>query len=219
MPTTIEAVFIGSLSPLPPEGQPTGIFKQRVRGPVRVTREGLLGDEHGDPRVHGGPEKAVHYFAAENHERFADALGVPAAELRPGVLGENLSGHGLVEADLCIGDVYAAGSSRLQLSQPRRPCWRIDNRLSRPKANLVLSELGCPGWYFRVLEPGTLAAGGELRLVERNPDPISVARLLRAGAAHRPQPGELRTIAATPGLNSDWAQRLVRRAEWLESHR
>ena len=40
----IDAVFAGSVRPLPPEGHPSGIFKQAVIGPVRLGPEGLAGD-------------------------------------------------------------------------------------------------------------------------------------------------------------------------------
>lgn len=55
----IDFLFAGGMGFLEPEGQRSGIFKLRVSGPARVEAHGIVGDEHGDRRVHGGPEKAV----------------------------------------------------------------------------------------------------------------------------------------------------------------
>ena len=63
-----------------------------------TTGLGQGGDAQGDRRVHGGPEKAVHYYPAEHYARLAERVPDVAALLVPGVLGENLSGHGLTEA-------------------------------------------------------------------------------------------------------------------------
>lgn len=215
MTILLEAVFVGTPAPLPPEGQLSAIVKHPVAGPVRVDRQGLHGDAQGDRRAHGGPEKAIHCYPPENYERLAAARPQIAAQLRPGVLGENLSAHGLTEAEVCLGDTYRVGTVVFQVSQPRRPCWKIDNRLDSPGLNRVVIELGCPGWYARVLEPGVLAAGDAIQLADRPAPHVTVARLLAAERSHRPEAAELRQLAEASGLNSDWRARLIRRAAWL----
>lgn len=215
MNTLINAVYVGALRPLPPEGQQTGIFKSLVIGPVAVTREGLVGDHQGDRRVHGGPEKAVHYYPAEHYTRLAERVPALAPKLVPGVLGENLSGLGLTEAVVCIGDVFAVGSARLQVSQPRQPCWKISHRLAHDPMSRVIADLGCTGWYFRVLQEGEIRAGDALELVERPAPGMSLARLWAIHTAHRPVAAEAAALAESVGLNPDWARRLRERANWL----
>ncbi|MDO5499723.1 MAG: MOSC domain-containing protein [Propionibacteriaceae bacterium] len=208
-------MFVGTPVPLAPEGQLSAIVKHPVEGPVAVDAEGLAGDDQGDRRVHGGPEKAVHLYPPENYALLAGARPELAGTLVPGVLGENLSAPHLTEAEVCVGDVYRIGTVRLQVSQPRRPCWKIDNRLDSPGLNRVVVKLGCPGWYARVLTPGELAAGDAIELEARPAPEITLARILAAERDHRPDPDELRLLAATPGLNEDWQARFARRAEWL----
>ena len=215
MNASINAVYVGSLRPLPPEGQQTGIFKFPVSGPVAVGPQGLAGDAQGDRRVHGGPEKAVHYYPAEHYAALAARVPVLAAQLVPGVLGENLSGVGLLEATVCIGDIYAAGTCRLQVSQPRQPCWKISHRLGHDPMSRVVAELGCTGWYFRVLEAGALAVGDSLTLIDRPAPGLTLARLWAAHTAHRHDPAEIELLAAAAGLNPAWAARLQGRAAWL----
>lgn len=215
----LESVFAGTPVPLPPEGQLSAIVKHPVEGPVNVDHEGLVGDEQGDRRVHGGPEKAIHLFPPENYGLLAAARSEVAGKLKPGVLGENLSAPGLTETEVCVGDVFRIGTVVVQVSQPRRPCWKIDNRLDSPGLNRVIVELGCPGWYARVLRPGTLAAGDGIELTDRPAPELTLARLLAADRDHRPDPAELLALAAAPGLNEEWVARLERRAAWLTSRR
>lgn len=212
-------VFIGGLQPLPPEGQMTGIFKTRCEAPVFCGPEGLEGDRQGDRRVHGGPDKAVHLYPAAHYARLAELLPTAGDMLRPGGLGENLSCSGLEESQVCIGDVFSLGEARLQVTQPRRPCWKISHRLGVDEASRRVAEHGLTGWYFRVLQTGWIPPDGVLRREARPAPGMSLTRLWAAEQAHRPAIEEVRTLAAAPGLARPWAQRLRNRADWLERHR
>ncbi len=214
----VDAVRVGSLRPLPREGHLTGMYKEPVSGPVRVGPLGLAGDHQADKTVHGGPDKAVHLFPADHYPVLAAARPDLAPLLVPGVLGENLSVRGLDETGVCLGDLWEAGGVRLQVSQPRRPCWKIDHRLGTDGMVPLLNELRRPGWYFRVLVPGELQAGDELRLVERLADGLTLRGLLEAFAEHRPDPALLRRYADAPGLTPAWVDRLRRRADWLDAN-
>ena len=154
MQTRIDAVYAGRVQAMPNDGRPTGIFKLRVDGPVQVGIEGITIDAQADRRVHGGPEKAVHHFPAKNLERLRAAFPELAAQLVPGSFGENLSTSDWDESDVCIGDVLRAGSVRLQLNQPRSPCWKIDARFGVDGMTKFVTEQGISGWYYRVLQPG-----------------------------------------------------------------
>ena len=99
----IDAVFAGGIRPLPPEGHPSGIFKEAVAGPILLGPEGLQGDEQADRRVHGGPWKALHHYAAENYARLAAAFPAKAALFDwPGLA------HAVVNLDDAQGAALAA---------------------------------------------------------------------------------------------------------------
>ncbi|MBI4755660.1 MAG: MOSC domain-containing protein [Betaproteobacteria bacterium] len=211
----LAAVFVGGIRPLPPEGRPTGMFKAPVVRALEVGVEGLAGDAQADRRVHGGPEKAVHHYPAENYRRLAAAFPHRAEILAPGVLGENLSSHGLTEDRVCIGDVLRIGRCVLQVSQPRRPCWKIDHRLDAPGVAQHVGQHGLTGWYYRVLAPGTLGASDTIEQLERNAQPVTLARLWAAYMAARPALDELDFLCRTPGLAPGWVRSLTERMEWL----
>ncbi|TVT51302.1 MAG: MOSC domain-containing protein [Denitromonas halophila] len=194
----------------------TGMFKTRLDAPVLCTREGLVGDKQADRRYHGGPDKAVHLYPADHYARLVAAFPALAGQVGPGTLGENLSVAGMDETQVCLGDVFVLGACRLQITQSRRPCWKIDHRLGVSGASRRVADEGITGWYFRVLDEGLIAPGDDMMLVERpNPD-ISLARLWAVETAHRPAVEEVRALSRAAGLSAGWAKKLAQRADWLE---
>ncbi|MDF0733193.1 MOSC domain-containing protein [Pseudomonas entomophila] len=217
MITHIEHLFAGGLRELQPEGQRTGIYKHPVVGPALIRRNGIVGDQQADTRVHGGPEKAVHHYAAQNYAALAAAFPECAAELLPGSLGENLSSHGLDERNVHIGDLYRVGSALLQVSQPRSPCWKINHRFEAEKMSMFVVQQHLTGWYYRVIEQGVVEVGDRVTLVERFTERFSIDAFWTLQLLHRPQVEDLRQLSATPGLADEWQARLAGRAEWLAS--
>ena len=173
-------IYLGGLRPLPPENQPTGIFKREQHGPVWLGREGLAGDAQGDRRVHGGIEKALHQYPVEHYARLAAAFPQAAALLVRGSNGENLSIDGWNEANVCIGDVFRLGGARIQVSQPRSPCWKIDRRYGVTGMTQTIGEQGLTGWYFRVVEEGEVGPGCVFELLEHDAAATTVAAAFAA---------------------------------------
>jgi MOSC domain-containing protein YiiM len=213
----IDHVFAGGLGVLQPEGQRTGMFKQRHSGPVRVELHGIVGDQHGDTRVHGGPEKAVHQYAAQNYERLAQAFTQSASQLVTGSLGENISAGELSEYNVHIGDVFRIGSCVLQVSQPRSPCWKINHRFDAEHMSMFVARERITGWYYRVVQPGFIEAGDTIELLERHTERFSIDQFWQVQLSHRPMIDELQALAATQGLAEEWKRRLFERAKWLQN--
>ncbi|MBI3531493.1 MAG: MOSC domain-containing protein [Burkholderiales bacterium] len=153
------AIFTGGIQPLPTSGRPTGMFKTPVAGPVELTVEGFVGDQQADRRVHGGPDKAVHLYPARHYASLAASFPEIAAALVPGALGENLSAADIDERDVRIGDIWQLGTARLQVSQPRSPCWKIDERLACEGVAAWIARNHLTGWYLRVTQAGTVSPG------------------------------------------------------------
>lgn len=146
---------------------PSAIRKSRVPGTVALSREGLEGDRQADLEVHGGPDKALHLYASEHYEDWRKAFPGFADIFQPGGFGENLSLSGATEGSFCIGDILAAGPVRLQISQGRQPCWKLNLHTGNPAMAAAFQKTGKTGWYVRILETGQLQAGDTLELVER----------------------------------------------------
>ena len=102
----------------------TGIFKEPVAGTVMLREKNIDGDGQGDLKVHGGTYKAIYGYPFEHYAHWQKALN--REDLSFGQFGENLTVEGMLESEVNIGDVFQIGSSvRLQITQPRVPCYQI----------------------------------------------------------------------------------------------
>lgn len=209
-PVIVDGLFVGRVGLLPGESRGSAIAKTALAGPVTIGPEGLAGDEHADTRAHGGSEKAVHLFPREHYAALAQAFP-EARHLQPGGLGENVSSRGLTEENTCIGDVFGLGSARLQVAQPRTPCWKIDARCGVEGVAAHVAQYGIAGWYFRVLEAGECVAGDLLVHLDRPTGAVTLARFNRSMAEHRPSLAALDRMATAPGLAPEWTRRIRER--------
>jgi MOSC domain-containing protein YiiM len=209
----IDEVRIGEVKPLGPQGVPSAIDKMPVGGPVALSETGLEADRHGDTRHHGGPEKAVHLYPRDHYSAWRRELPDLAARFVPGAFGENLVVRSITEADVCIGDIFRAGSALIEVTQGRQPCWRLNLRFESPEMARRVQDKGRTGWYFRVIETGWLEAGAKLALCRR-PCPEwtleRVHRLLYRDTLNR---GALAGFAALPALSPSWRRLAQRRLE------
>ena len=210
----VRAVLVGTVAPLGARGVPSGIDKHPVAGAVQVRREGLTGDEQGDRKHHGGPEKAVHHYAFEHYARWRKEDPALAWRLdRDGAFGENLSTVGMTEADVCIGDIYRLGTALVQISQARQPCWRLNERFRSPAMARRVQESGRTGWYYRVLEEGTVCRGGRIALVERRRSDWPLARVLDVLYRRTLDVDALAALSDLPELSRSWRELARRRIE------
>ncbi|NML27804.1 MOSC domain-containing protein [Zoogloea dura] len=210
------ALFTGGIRPLPETGRPTGMYKMPVVRPVALGPEGFAGDQQADRRVHGGPDKAVHLYPARHYARLAARFPEAAAQLVPGSLGENLSTPDLDEGDVRIGDLWQLGSALLQVSQPRNPCWKIDERFGADGMAGFIAEHLLTGWYWRVVQPGYVSPGDTLDLLHAAADTPTLREAQLLWQAHRPAVADLERLADLPGLARAWRDKIVQRLSWLK---
>lgn len=155
----VSQVRVGRVRPLGPEAIPSGIHKDSVAGPVASAVCGLNGDEQGDRRNHGGPDKAIHAYTAAHYPAWRNDLPEIAAQFQPGAFGENLVVHGAVEADICLCDQWKLGEALFEVSQARQPCWRLNLRFQRPDMARRVQESGAPAGISAFSNRGTSRRG------------------------------------------------------------
>ena len=142
----------------------TAIWKSPVEGRVPLHGVNLRGDDQADRSVHGGPDKAVYAYAAEDTELWEAELGV---SLGPGAFGENLTVRGLAVSEAVIGERWAVGSTLLEVAQPRLPCFKLGLRMGDPGFPKRFAAAGRPGAYLRVISEGDIGAGDQITVVAR----------------------------------------------------
>lgn len=196
----IRAVCIGSAGTLTHGRREieSAYVKHPVDGRVRLGTLGFPGDEH-VYEGHGGPDMAV---LAYPHEHYAAwrSLGLDLPDA--GAFAENLTVTGLVEDDVCLGDVFEVGSAVVQVTQPRMPCYKIAARYGRKQLAVEAQEAGFIGYLLRVLAEGDVVAGDTMRLIGREPHGVTVAQVGRIANIDRNDIEGARRVLAVDALGS-----------------
>jgi MOSC domain-containing protein YiiM len=215
---TVRALHAGRAREIQPTGTgewwdkpwQTGFHKQPCLENLWLGYEGFRGDEQADRRHHGGSEKAVCMYATEHYPYWRERLALP--DLAYGAFGENLSLTGLVETETCIGDVFSLGAARVQVSQPRQPCWKLARRWRVKDLAAQVEQTGFTGFYLRVLQHGHVRAGDTLTLLDR-PFPAWSIHLCNEIMHHRKaDTAAARDLAQCPLLSASWKDGLWARA-------
>jgi len=199
----------GSQDPLTAEWR-SAYMKDEAPGAVRVTRLGLEGDEQADRHAHGGLQMAVLAYSASHYPRWRHELQLDAMDL--GGFGENFVIDGHHESTVSIGDVFGIGGARVQVSQPRGPCFAISKRWQRDDLMERTIQTGRTGWYFRVLDEGAVRAGDAVTLLERPRPEWDVLRVFRLRITPALDPDAVRALATLPELSPEWRAKFERRA-------
>ena len=193
----------------------TAIWKSPVEGRVPLRGVNLRGDDQADRTVHGGPDKAVYAYAAEETELWEAELG---RALGPGAFGENLTVRGLGVSAAVIGEQWAVGSTLLEVAQPRLPCFKLGLRMGDPGFLRRFARAGRPGAYLRVLREGDIGVGDPIDVVSRPAHGVTSALVARALLR---EPRLLATAAQAPELPQDLREWMLARATprraWLPS--
>ena len=179
----------------------TGIFKLPVAGPVWLGRLNLAGDGQADLRVHGGADKAMYAYPFEHYAFWAGEVG--RNDFSHGQFGENFTTRGLLEDEVNIGDVFRIGEARVQVTQPRSPCFKLGIRMGDENFPARFATVNRTGFYLRVLEEGMVAAGDTIERVERAAGSMTVRdvfRLRHVGGTR----AEYECAARLPGLSPSW---------------
>ncbi len=153
----------------------TGVWKHPVRGSCRVGRLNLQGDGQGDLAGHGGEHRAVFVYQMESYRYWQEQL--KRTDFVDGQFGENFTVEGLPDDVVCIGDRYQIGTVLFEVTQPRVTCYRVGIRMNEPRMPALLTSSGRPGFYFRVLREGEVAAGDEIVKVGEAEERMTIAEI------------------------------------------
>ncbi len=167
--------------------RPVSTLAQPAR--IAVHALGLQGDEQADPTVHGGLSKAVYAYPQAHYAFWQTVRSQAQAQawdepLPHGMLGENLTITGLLEADAYIGDVLQFPDCTLAISEPREPCYKFAHKMGFAQALKMIAQSGYCGFYLAVRTPGTLAAGESYELIA-GPRQVSIAELFKTRMRRR----------------------------------
>lgn len=187
----------------------SAFLKRAVEGPVALGYQNLDGDRQADLNAHGGRDKAVNVYPSEHYDYWI-AEGT-LRDFVAGSFGENFTLRGMLESEVCIGDRFRLGAATVEVSQPRQPCWKLAHFMQQADMVKRVLASGRTGWYFRVLEPGTVGAGDGIELLER---PFPRWTLAEANRLMHRDPGDTAAVAELarcPALSQSWVNSFTRR--------
>jgi MOSC domain-containing protein YiiM len=183
----------------------SAIWKAPVDGSVAVRGVNVDGDGQADHRVHGGVDKAVYAYAAEDYAWWSDRLG---RAIEPATFGENLTTEGVDLNELTIGTRLRAGTAVLETAGPRMPCFKLGMRMGDASFVDVFDGAERYGAYFRIVQEGVVGAGDEIVVEPVDRPGVTVREL---GASYgSPTPELLQRVLDDPGAGEslhEWARR------------
>jgi MOSC domain-containing protein YiiM len=199
------SVNVGRPRPIPYRGKQvmTGIFKEPVRGRVAARGTNLDGDVQGNPKIHGGFDKAVYAYAREDYDWWEDELSRP---LEPGTFGENLTTAGLELNDVLIGERWRVGSALLEVSEPRFPCFKLGYRMGTQRFVKQFARARRTGTYLRIVAEGELAAGDPIEIVSQPDHAVTIGVFADAYLGDRDR---LEEVLAADQLSAEWRSKIA----------
>ena len=219
--TQIDALLIGGPKPFRADGMMSAMARDPVEYPVMLRKLGFAGDQVADPSVHGGTDKAVHFYPAEHYPRwhaFFAAKGIPPHPLldAAGGFGENISASGLTEDKVKIGDRFRIGAALVEVAQGRQPCWKIDHHFGMHGLTGAVISTGRCGLYFRVIEEGEVRLMDTIEQTHAADHEWTVQRTFKLliGGGHKAEgaKAELAALAALETLAETWRGRAAKLA-------
>jgi MOSC domain-containing protein YiiM len=184
----------------------TGIWKFPVDGRVAVRGVNVEGDDQADRRVHGGEFQALYAYAREDYEWWEGELG---RDMAPGAFGENLTVAGLDLTGAEVGEQWRVGSTRLEVSLPRIPCFKLGRKMEDPRFLKRFAQARRPGCYLRILDEGELGAGDDIEVVHRPGHDVTIG-LLNETKLHDPSLAS-RVLEAREELPDGWLEWVAER--------
>ena len=168
-----------------------------------LREKNIDGDGQGDLRVHGGTYKAIYGYPFEHYAYWQQEL--QRDNLSYGQFGENLTVEGLLEEAVHIGDVFQIGSTvKLQITQPRVPCFKLAYKIGLPEFPKQFLESRRVGFYFRVLEEGEITAGDTIARIDVASESMSVTEIVNLRYFDTDNHEKIAQARKLPALSPSW---------------
>jgi MOSC domain-containing protein YiiM len=206
------SINVGGVREFVYHGRPakSAIWKAPIAGRIAARGVNLEGDDQADREAHGGPDKALYAYAVEDLRWWEARLG---RSLPYGQFGENVTTEGIEVNDALVGERWEIGSTVLEVSEPRVPCWRLGVRMDDPMFPRRFTDALRPGAYLRIVVEGNVGAGDEIRVTGKPLHDLTIRDFFRIYSRDR---DELERLVAIPGISEswrEWAERLLQKAK------
>jgi MOSC domain-containing protein YiiM len=142
----------------------TGIGKRPIAGSASLERERIVGDEIADLKNHGGPDRALYAYAAEDYAWWEAELGRP---LNYGLFGENLTLTGIDVNGASVGERWRIGDAIVRVTSPRIPCFKLAHVVGEPNFVKRFAAAHRPGAYLAIERAAAIGSGDDVEILSR----------------------------------------------------
>ena len=96
------------------------------------------------------------------------------------------------------------------------PCYKLQLRFNRDDIVKRFLASGCSGFYMSVIEPGDVARGSRVEILDRNPERVTISDIVRLYLGQVRDPELLQRAVNVNSLPENWKTQLRLRAqEWI----
>jgi len=174
---------------------------------VELKKSGLVGDDVANHKFHGGIDRAVCLYPFEHYSYWEKIF---QKKLAPPAFGENITATGMLEEQVCIGDIFKIGDTILQVTQGRVPCATISKYNQEKHFLKKVVETTLTGYFFRVLVEGSMNCDSEINLVEKDSKEISVSFATQILFHRQQDKTSIEKILTVDALAEDWRNRFLK---------
>jgi MOSC domain-containing protein YiiM len=186
----------------------SGINKKPIEEEVFLGKLNFVGDAQADLIHHGGVDKAVCVYPVEHYSFWENFMG---KKLDFPSFGENLTVQAMREEDIHIGDVIQIGTAIVQVSQPRKPCYKLARKYGITDLPLQVQNTGYTGYYFRVLQEGVIKRIDLPVVLETDPLGVTVAYANQIMHHEKRNRDGIHKVLAVEALSDNWRASLQER--------
>lgn len=169
----------------------------------------VVGNGEADPKHHGGLDRVIHHFPREHYGQYRRWDLMSSFKDAPS-MGENISTVGLNESQVNIGDIVQVGDVTLQITQPRSPCFKLNQQFGHQDFALVMQKTRMCGWFYKVLSEGDIGLNDSIHLIDRLSN-ISVAQAMEIYFLADFNALQYQMLLECPGLAQSWVDSLQHR--------
>jgi len=187
----------------------SAIWKSPVAGRVAAKGVNLEGDDQADREAHGGFDKAIYAYAAEDLQWWEQQI---EQDIEHGQFGENLTTEGIDVNNALVGEHWQIGSTVLEVSEPRIPCWRFGVRMNDKTFPKKFTQALRPGSYLRIIQEGDVGTGDEVKIIEKPTHDLTIKDIFRIFTKNRDEAGRILEAERVSDAWIKWARKQLNKA-------
>ncbi len=185
----------------------SAIWKSPVQGRISAQGVNLEEDDQADREAHGGFDKAIYAYASEDLQWWEQQI---EQKIEHGQFGENFTTQELDVSNALVGERWVVGSTIVEVSEPRIPCWRFGVRMNDNTFPKKFTQALRPGTYLRIIKEGDVGADDEIKVVEKPEHNLSVQDVFRIYTKDR---HEAERLLNADKLSEAWKKWAIKQVE------